>query len=247
MTTSDLFEAALASLEMLDGVKRAPSDEFSGADYALRLARRTGGRFGAHRALRMVPPGHKGLDVKLLKRLLASHSPALRLEAARTLAETAFPETPSLLRALAADEKAESPLRLTAIAGLAAVLQRDEHDSATLGLLRRLLAGSDRDFQAAALRALRRSLRNPDVRTAVMELTHARAAAQGLRGLTDQIPIAFRMSGLAVPEEVDTLAQPRPLTAENWIRLGASGGSADAGRRILRPSECGGLFSVSYD
>ncbi len=38
-TTSDLFEAALASLEMLDGVKRASKDEFSGADYALRLAR----------------------------------------------------------------------------------------------------------------------------------------------------------------------------------------------------------------
>ena len=37
-TTADLFEASLASLEMLDGVKRKPGNEFSGADYALRLA-----------------------------------------------------------------------------------------------------------------------------------------------------------------------------------------------------------------
>ena len=227
-------------------MKRAPSDEFA-AQALARCGSRDERAADAVRllALRMVPPGHKGLDVRLLKRLLASRSPALRLEAVRMLSETAFPDTPSMLRALAADKRAERSLRLTAIAGLAAVLQRDEHDSATLGLLRRLLAGSDHEVRVAALRALRHRCGIPmfGPRSWVWRARAATGAgAAGLHALTEQIPVAFRMSGLAVPKEVDALALPRPSAAEDWIRLGASGGSADAGRRIFEHPNAGGCF-----
>lgn len=245
-TTSDLFEAALASLEMLDGVKRASKDEFSGADYALRLARdeRAAAPVRAL-ALRMVPPRHKGLDAKLLKRLLMSPSSALRFEAARTVRETAFAETPAMLRALAADGHAETRLRFEAIAGLAAVLERDDHDRATVGVLCRLLAGSDRGLQIAALRALRRSLRNPDVRADLTDFAGALgapAARDTSRELVDQLALAFRMSGLAVPKELDARATPRPVTAEDWIRLAASGGNVEAGRRVFEHPNSGGCF-----
>jgi putative membrane-bound dehydrogenase-like protein len=245
-TTSDLFDAALASLEMLDGVKRSSKEEISGADYALRLARDERAADAVRAlALRMVPPTHKGLDAKLLKRLLVAPSSALRFEAARTLRETAFPETLAMLRALAADERAEIRLRLEAIAGLAAVLQRDDHDAATIGVLRRLLVGSDRGLQIASLRALRRSLRNPAVQADVTTLANAQSAhavTDASRELIDQLVLAYRMSGLAVPKEVAALATPRPIAVDDWIRLAASGGNSDAGRRVFEHPNSGGCF-----
>jgi putative membrane-bound dehydrogenase-like protein len=246
-TTSDLFEAALASLEMLDGHKRTSKDEFSGADYALRLARdeRAVANVRAM-ALRMVPPGHKGLDVAFLRHLLASSSPAIRFEAVRTLRETAFAETPRILRSLAADEHAETRLRLEAIAGLAAVLQRDDHDPATIGILRRLLAGSDRGLQIAALRALRRSLRNPEVQADVTALAASldgtRAATDDSGEMAEQLALAFRTVGLPIPKAVETTILRRPLLTEDWIRLTSSGGNVEVGRRLFEHPNAGGCF-----
>jgi putative membrane-bound dehydrogenase-like protein len=246
-TTSDLFEAALASLEMLDGVKRATNDEFSGADYALRLARDERADVNVRAlALRMVPPGHKGLNAAFLRHLIASPSPAIRFEAVRTLRETTFTETPGILRSLAADQRAEPTLRFEAIAGLAAVLQRDDHDPATIGVLRRLLKGSDRGLQIAALRALRRSLRNPEVRADVTALAAALdgtfAAKDDSRELAEQLALAFRTAGLTVPKEVDALVLRRPQATEDWIRLASSGGNAEVGRRLFEHPNSGGCF-----
>jgi putative membrane-bound dehydrogenase-like protein len=242
-STSDLFAAALASLEMLDGVKRASKDEFSGADYALRLARdeRVADSVRAL-ALRMVPPGHKGLDFRFLQRLLAGSSPTLSLEAARTLRETAFPETSAMLRVLAADRHAGTRVRLEAIAGLAGVLQRDEQDVATLNVLCRLLTDSDPDLQVAALRALRRSLRNPKVLAAVTALTDENAVRSASRDLVDQLALAFRVSGLVVPTTLNALTTPRPATAEDWIRLSVAGGDAEAGLRLFEHPNSGGCY-----
>jgi putative heme-binding domain-containing protein len=242
-TTSDLFEAALASLEMLDGVKRAVRNEFSGADYAMRLVKdeRAADRVRAL-ALRMVPPGHKGLDVNLLKRLLGSRSIGLRDEAVRTLCDTTFPETPALLRAIAADERADRQLRLAAIAGLAAVLQRDEHDSATLALLGRFLTGPDHELQIAALRALRRSLGNPGVLSEIKALADGGAGRIPSRELADQLTQAFRLSGLSIPAGIGKRASPRPVSADDWIRLAASGGNAEVGRRLFEHPNSGGCF-----
>jgi putative membrane-bound dehydrogenase-like protein len=239
-TTSELFEASLASLELLDGVKRAARNEFSGADYAMRLVRdeRAPDRVRAL-ALRMVPPGHKGLDVELLKRLSTARSAALRFEAARTLSETTFPETPALLRAIAADGHAERQIRLAAIAGLATILQRDEHDSATVDLLRQTLADPDREFQIAAIRALRRSLRNHEVVSDINALAIDKETSQEL---SEQLALAFRASGLPVPERIVKRTSPRPVSPEGWIRLAASGGNAEAGRRLFSHPNSGGCF-----
>ena len=242
-TTRDLFEAALASLEMLDGVKRAARNEFSGADYAMRLVRNERAAEPVRAlALRMVPASHKGLDVKLLKRLLAARSMALRYEAVRTLCETTFPETTDLLRSIAADELADRQLRLAAIGGLAAALHRNDRDSATLALLRSLLKSPDRDLQVAAIRALRRSLRNPDVLAEMSSLGNALGANDQSKELAGQLALAFRLSGLSIPERIGKQVSPRPASAEDWIRLGTSGGNAEAGRRLFEHANSGGCF-----
>ncbi len=245
-STPDLFEAALASLEMLDRVKRASKNEFSGADYALRLARdERAGDSVRSIALRMVPPGHKGLDFRLLKRLLAASSVSLRLEAARTLRDTVFPETPGTLRALTADPQADISVRLEAIAGLATVLQRDEHDRATVDVLRKLLAGSNVELKSAALRAVRRSLQIPEVRAAVTSLidtTDAHEVADPSPQLADQLLLSLRLAGLPAPKELTALATPRPATPEEWINLAASGGNAETGRRLFEHPNAGGCF-----
>ena len=242
-TTRDLFEAALASLEMLDGVKRTARNEFSGADYAMRLVRNERAAEPVRAlALRMVPASHKGLDVKLLKRLLAARSMALRYEAVRTLCETTFPETTDLLRSIAADELADRQLRLAAIGGLAAALHRNDRDSATLALLRSLLKSPDRDLQVAAIRALRRSLRNPDVLAEMSSLGNALGANDQSKELAGQLALAFRLSGLSIPERIGKQVSPRPASAEDWIRLGTSGGNAEAGRRLFEHANSGGCF-----
>jgi putative membrane-bound dehydrogenase-like protein len=238
--TSELFEATIASLEMFEGKKRAAKDEFSGADYALRLARndRAADRVRAL-ALRMVPPRHKGLDIRWLKSLLASSSSELRFEAVRTLRETSFPETPALLRRFATDSGADRMVRLEAIAGLASVLQRDVRDAATLGVLRRLL--DEPDFRLAALRALRRSFRDAEVQTAVINrIKAADVRTDASRELADQAAVAFRMSGIAVPKLVESRATPRPASAAEWVFLAESGGNPVVGEKLFAHPNAGG-------
>jgi putative heme-binding domain-containing protein len=167
---------------------------------------------------------------------------ALRYEAVRTLCETTFPETPDLLRSIAADGDADIQLRLAAIGGLAAALQRNDQDSATLGLLRSLLKSADREIQVAAIRALRRSLRNPDVLGDMRSLLDAPASNGGSKTLPDQLALAFRISGLSIPERIGKQAAPRPASVDDWIRLGSSGGDADAGRRLFEHVNSGGCF-----
>jgi putative membrane-bound dehydrogenase-like protein len=243
-STPDLFEAALASLEMLERVKRAAKNEFSGADYALRLARDERAADSVRSiALRMVPPGHKGLDFQLLKRLLAASSVSLRVEAVRTLRDTVFREMPATLRALAADPQADISVRLEAIAGLATVLQRDEHDLATVDVLRKLLADSNAELKSAALRAVRRSLQIPEVRAAARGLIDATDAhADPSQQQTDQLVLALRLAGLTIPKQLMALATPRPATPEEWIGLAASGGDAETGRRLFEHPNAGGCF-----
>ncbi|HET6325271.1 MAG TPA: PVC-type heme-binding CxxCH protein, partial [Planctomycetaceae bacterium] len=136
-TTADLFEASLASLEMLDGVKRKPGNEFSGADYALRLAcdPKVADNVRAM-ALRIVPLDHKKLSFAQLTSLMKEGGPELRFEALCTFRNLPFPEGPKVERELALDEHADKNLRLEAIAGLALALDRDEHDTATITALR---------------------------------------------------------------------------------------------------------------
>jgi putative membrane-bound dehydrogenase-like protein len=237
-TTADLFEASLASLEMLDGVKRKSKNEFSGADYALRLACDPHAADGVRAmALRIVPPDHKGLTFAQMKQLIEEGGPLLRFEAIRTLRDLPFPESAKIERDLALDEHADKNLRLEAIAGLAVALERNEHDATTIVALRRLLDGKDGELAAEALRALRRSARVPEVRMALLALaekpeTSQRADADG-RGLADQLLLALRSAGVSNTSKLDSLTRPRPRATDDWIRLAASGGDVEVGRRLF--------------
>jgi putative membrane-bound dehydrogenase-like protein len=194
-TTAELFEAALASLEMLDGVKRSPKLEFSGADYALRLACDQNAADAVRAmALRIVPLEHKGLLFSKLTALMREGGPQLRLEAVRTFRDLPFAGGPKVERELALDEHADRNMRLEAIAGLAAALSRDEHDAETSTALRRLADGKDRELAFGARRALRTSTRKVDA------------------------------------PDVDS---NRPRSLEEWVRLAASGGDPEAGRRLF--------------
>jgi putative heme-binding domain-containing protein len=236
-TTADLFEASLASLEMLEGVKRKPGNEFSGSDYSLRLAGDAKAADSVRAmALRIVPLDHKGLTFERLAGLMKEGGPELRFEALRTFRNLPFPGGPKVERELAIDERADKKLRLEAIAGLALALERDEHDAATIAALRNLMTGPDPELTCEALRALRRSARNPDVRADLDGLS-ARLEAHPGRGKTqimaDQVAAALRSSGVDVPTKLAALTAARPQNVADWIRLAAEGGDPEAGRRVF--------------
>ncbi len=236
-TTADLFEASLASLEMLDGVKRKPSNEFSGADYALRLAcdPKVADSVRAM-ALKIVPLDHKKLTFAQLAGLVKEGGPRLRFEALRTFRNLPFAEGPKIERELALDAHADKKLRLEAIAGLAIALERDEHDAATIAVLRHLLTGTDQELATEALRALRRSARDPGVRADLKELLARLQAQPGqveTHAAADQLAMALRSSELPVKKELAALTTPRPNSVDDWIQLAADGGDPEAGRRLF--------------
>jgi len=250
-TTTELFEASLAALEMLDGRHRVPRDEFSGADYALRLVRDEKASPDVRaRALRLVPPNHKGLNASLLRRFATGPSASLRAEAVRTLRETKFSETPEILRRLAGDENSEASLRLDAIAGLAACLQRegDHPDRATLELLRRLMVHADRSVQVEALRALRRSLKLSyvcaDVTALAVGLNQQVGTTDDRQELAEQLASAFRTAELPLPRAADQRAAQRPPATDinAWVQMGSTGGDAAEGRRVFEHPNGPGCF-----
>jgi putative heme-binding domain-containing protein len=237
-TTADLFEAALASLELLDGVKRTAKKEFSGADYALRLACDQKAADGVRAmALRIIPLDHKGLTFSQMKDLIQDRGPQLQFEAIRTIRDLPFPESAKIERELALDEHAEKKLRLEAIAGLAVALERNEHDAATIAALRQLLAGKDPELETQAMRALLRAARIPEVRKDLETLAARLEAAEHREGnphdLADQVALTLRSSGAAVSGKLETMTNPRPRTVDEWIRVAASGGDPEAGRRLF--------------
>jgi putative heme-binding domain-containing protein len=237
-TTADLFEASLASLELLDGVKRSAKKEFSGADYALRLACDSQAADGVRAmALRIVPFDHKGLTFSQMNHLIQEGGPQLRFEAARTFRDLPFPDAATIERELAFDEHADKKLRLEAIAGLAVALERNEHDAATIAALRQLLGGKDPELANQALRALRRSARIPEVRSDLDALASRLESAEhpprGPHDLADQLALCFRSSGRPVPAKLEARTSPRPRSVDDWIRLAGSGGDAEAGRRLF--------------
>jgi len=223
---------------MLDGVKRSAKKEFSGADYALRLAydQKAADQVRAM-ALRIVPLDHKGLTFSQMKELIQESGPQLRFEALRTFRDLPFPDSAKIERELALDEHIDKKLRLEAIAGLAVALERNEHDSATIAALRQLLAGKDPEFATQALRALRRSVRIPEVRTDLAALASRLESGDHSQhdphDLADQLALCFRSSGAPVPAQLDARTTPRPRSVDDWIRLAGSGGDPEAGRRLF--------------
>ena len=177
--------------------------------------------------------------------------PQLRFEALRTFRNLPFPQGPKIERELALDEHADKNLRLEAIAGLAMALDRDEHDAATIAALRRLLTGADSDLACQALRALRRSARNPDVRERPQGLV-GRLEAHPAQGETARRwpTRSRRRCGppiMIVPKELASADDAScRIRSTSGFSLAASGGDPEAGRRLVRFSQFGRLLPLPH-
>ena len=149
--TRELFEALLASTELLDGKERKPRNETPGEEYAARmLSDATQPAAFRALALRMLRPDHPAVRPELLKQFLAGDDKALREEAVRALALRADGPAQEMLRQLAGDAKAEMGLRAHAVLGLA---QSAPTSAAVRELLLSLLARPE--LRREALRSLR--------------------------------------------------------------------------------------------
>jgi putative membrane-bound dehydrogenase-like protein len=114
-----LFDAYLAAASLLRGETPDGRDAV-GRDEALLPIALDRSRPPALRALalRALSPAHPALSAAKLKGLLGEADPALKLEAARSLAESPLKEAQEMLRALSADAREPPAVRRAAIAGL---------------------------------------------------------------------------------------------------------------------------------
>ncbi len=145
--TRELFEACVATMELLDGTQRP--DEFHGEKYATQVLTESHSSDAMRcLALRMVRPDDRVISIKLLTGFLSSGDEALRAEAIRTLRDSPRGGRVELLAKFAADHRNPSTLRAEAIVGLSdAPQQRD--------LLLSLAASDDHAVRQEALRSLR--------------------------------------------------------------------------------------------
>jgi putative heme-binding domain-containing protein len=173
-TTRNLFEAYLAALERLDGVKRGVKEEWSGEQYVLDLVLDPDTPAPVRaRALRALRPDHPGLTVEVLAKLLASGDPATQLEAARTLRDRPEPAALAELERLARDELAPKVLRAEAIVGLSAdtpgrrelllSLAEDEDESLRHEALRSLRGAALDDRERCRLATVRKTESDPEL------------------------------------------------------------------------------------
>jgi putative heme-binding domain-containing protein len=146
----NLFEATLAALERLDGKTRGLQDEIAGEDYVAALVKdeRTPGPV-LQQALRMLRTDHPALTIDRFKRLLGNHSEVVRIEAVRSLCQSARGGRFEILAGLAGDQSASSSIRAEAIAGLA------EKAAAHREVLLTLSSGAEPTLRHEALRSLR--------------------------------------------------------------------------------------------
>lgn len=143
----------------------------------------------------------------------ASDQPDLQIEALRRLASSTRPERMDTLRAVAFDRSGQAAVRSEAVAALAAA-----PDASLLPLL----DDPSAVVRLEAARSLRGAVDQPGVRDA---LAKTRAAAARDR---DNAALASQLGFLLGTEPTS-----RPTSVGDWQTLLATGGSADAGRRVF--------------
>jgi putative membrane-bound dehydrogenase-like protein len=238
--TAELFEAILAALESLDGVKRISSDEFSGAQYVLKIVRddKRSPALRA-RALAMLPPATKELDGKLLGKLLATEDRNLKLEAIRTLQLSPLPEAGKLLQGVATDGTLDVELRAEAIVGLALAARVAAPKSELRRLLLQFAESIEPSLRAESLRSLRGlAPTDPEVAESVARIArrlHNRAGtpSTGDRELADQLAMMAGQDSAHWPPQLADHVSSRPRNTAGWLELLASGGDPQAGRRVF--------------
>ncbi len=208
--TATLFEACVATLELLDGKQRP--DEFHGEQYvaATLSAAETSDPLRAL-ALRMLRPDHRDLSAARLKKFLTSSNRQLQLEAIRTLRDSPLGERFDLLAELALDAKMPEQLRAEAIVGLS------DAESKRETLMK--LAG---DHSAAVSREAVRTLRGAKLSDA------ARKALQEI-GKHDEQTAALVARAVGPPPPASV--QGKDASAWLWSLIGPA--DAEAGARVF--------------
>jgi putative membrane-bound dehydrogenase-like protein len=240
--TADLFMAALAALEMLDGTKPEDIDKTPAARYVLPLLKdETRPAAVRAQALRLVSPADPELDASLWQRLLNGPDSLLVQEAVRTLqlapAQTAAP----LLVPFAADVSHDKQLRADALAGLALTAQTEQPGGAARKLLAHVLLSDDAVLRLESLRSARRLFAaDPTLREALMSLVArikrpAEGPSDAQHELADQIVLAMGDQKTGLGDEVLSLRSKPPTNKEEWLTQLNRGRPADpeAGRRLF--------------
>ena len=238
--TSELFLAALAAQEMLDGKSPADFDKSPAGQYVLPLLKDTN-RPAAVRAqaLRLVAPTDPALNETFFAELLATSDPQLQLETVRTL-QGARPEISArLLQEIVSDPDRNELQRLEAVVGLTNTAKTEPTGGPARSLLKSQLNSSSPAMQREALRAVRPLLGSDvDLRVTVQQIAESlgRMPDTEVRTeLADQIRLALRDSTLDVPPQIEGLASPIPSNREEWFAELNRGRNVDpeAGRRLF--------------
>jgi putative membrane-bound dehydrogenase-like protein len=235
--TRDLFEALLASQELLAGTTYKSTAEPSGEEYVARIVKdakqpavfRTLG-------LRMLRPDHPVLTTALLNDLLSSPERPLRDEAMRTLALRSDDASQKRLRSLATDG-ADTTLRAFAVLGLA-------HSVSTSAESRRVLLAllADPGLRRDALRSLRGVPLSADERRTQFAWWDQLPKENGepseeRRELAEQLLLVLGPNTEKGEEDrrkkITDLIDPSPADEAGWRKALAGRGDAAAGERVF--------------
>ncbi len=184
-------------------------------------------------ALQMLRPNHPAVSSASIGALLTDRDMALRRQAARTLALRDDKDAQDLLRRLAADDKADLPLRGDAVLGLS-------HGAAGSADTRKLLLSLlDRpELRRDALRSLRPAANQAEVADALLEWWDKASLPDGERGeIAGQLLLALKTTKTPAVEKhmksLTAVADPRPKDEAGWRKFLEGRGDAAAGERVF--------------
>jgi putative membrane-bound dehydrogenase-like protein len=232
--TRDVFEALLATRELLAGPRGGPKDERGGDEYVLKVVKDVSQPPAIRAvALRMLRPDHPALATADLARFVESPDTSLRSEAVRTLALRLDESSQAVLRRLAADARAAQELRAEAVLGLAHSAGSPASSPLLLSLLHEPALRID------ALRSLRGTAARPDLAKAIFSWWAKIAStpdpsAEARHEVAAQIVLALRPS--VTSQRFDPIREAaglRPRAPADWQSALAGQGSPAAGERVF--------------
>ena len=250
--TTELFQACLASLSLLDGVAPKEFEKTPPAKYILGILN-SFKRPESLRAiaLRMLPANLPELDANRLREFLGSSNADLRREAVRTLQQSPIPERGEILRGIAADGTLDHNLRGDAIAGLTLTDHQNQIDGATRDLLIRL-ATSDLSIvvRVESIRSLR------GVTGGKSDLsTRDTAVTAALARIKDSLVREAESNRKSLADALEFVQQGNPPRSANDVSQEVVGGASSslttdapdvdavaAGRRVFYRSNGAGCF-----
>jgi putative membrane-bound dehydrogenase-like protein len=234
-TTRQLFEGCLAALEMIDGTKRSPTDEWLGEQYVVRMLLDPQAAPTVRRqALRTLRPSHPELTLARLEKLLADEDAAVRLEAIRTLRDHPAADRHRLLLSVAANSQQSERERAEAMMGLSA------EDTEPGGARERLIDWSIREESPVvaieALRGLRGARLTDQQREQLRQAAERRMPAW--RELLAKVLAPTAAAASTNPAASTDPAAPIAAAAsdalvDTWLKLLSGSGDAAAGERIF--------------